>query len=66
MVDIFFSGPIDLTQRLLAEYNKGHPIYYYRLSYQTKYSWHKVEHNPLNGTFLEKRKRKVYTIDRRE
>ncbi|CAD1468375.1 unnamed protein product [Heterotrigona itama] len=50
MVDIFFSGPIDLTQRLLAEYNKGHPIYYYRLSYQTKYSWHKVEHNPLNGT----------------
>ncbi|KAF3430578.1 hypothetical protein E2986_07677 [Frieseomelitta varia] len=50
MVDIFFAGPIDLTQRLLAEYNKGHPIYYYRLSYQTKYSWHKVEHNPLNGT----------------
>nr|XP_012150909.1 PREDICTED: venom carboxylesterase-6-like [Megachile rotundata] len=46
--DIFFSGPIDLTQRLLARSNEEHPIYYYRLSYQTQHSMHKMYDNPLN------------------
>ncbi|XP_033183614.1 juvenile hormone esterase-like [Bombus vancouverensis nearcticus] len=49
-MDILFSGPIDLTQRLITTHNKGHSTYYYRLSYQSKYSWHIVDHNPLNGT----------------
>lgn len=56
-MDILFSGPIDLTQRLITTHNKGHSTYYYRLSYQSKYSWHIVDHNPLNGTFL-----KIYTM----
>ncbi|CAK9802979.1 Venom carboxylesterase-6 [Anthophora plagiata] len=47
---IFFSGPIDLTQRLLSKNNSDFPIYYYRLSYQTKYSMHRLENIPLNGT----------------
>lgn len=48
-MDVFFSGPIDLTQRFLAKHNKGHPVYYYRLSYQSKYAMHKFKDNPLNG-----------------
>ncbi|XP_029035228.2 juvenile hormone esterase-like [Osmia bicornis bicornis] len=48
--DVFFSGPIDLTQRLLAKHNAQYPIYYYRLSYETEYSMHKLYENPLNGT----------------
>ncbi|OAD59462.1 Esterase B1, partial [Eufriesea mexicana] len=49
-MDIFFSSPIDLTQRLLAKHNTGHPNYYYRLSYETKYAMHRLQNNPLNGT----------------
>ncbi|XP_026300495.1 esterase B1 [Apis mellifera] len=49
-MDVFFSGPIDLTQRFLARHNKGHPVYYYQLSYQSKYAMHKFKGNPLNGT----------------
>ncbi|CAL7935530.1 unnamed protein product [Xylocopa violacea] len=49
-MDIIFSGPIDLTQRLLAKQNADHPIYYYRLSYQSLYAMHKISGNPLNGT----------------
>ncbi|KOC67061.1 Venom carboxylesterase-6 [Habropoda laboriosa] len=50
VMDITFIGPIDLTQRLLAEHNSDYPIYYYRLSYQTEYSMHKLNNNSLNGT----------------
>lgn len=59
-MDVFFSGPIDLTQRLLAKHNKGHPVYYYRLSYQSKYALHKVKNNPLNG--MNVRKKLLFSI----
>ncbi|XP_054012725.1 juvenile hormone esterase-like [Hylaeus anthracinus] len=48
--DFFFWSPIDLTQRIMTKYNRNHPIYYYRVSYQTQYSMHGLNGNPLNGT----------------
>ncbi|XP_076623246.1 esterase B1-like [Colletes latitarsis] len=48
--DFFFRIPIDLTQRMLAKRNENHSIYYYRLSYQSEYSMHRLYDNPLKGT----------------
>ncbi|XP_076248261.1 juvenile hormone esterase-like [Calliopsis andreniformis] len=41
--DFSFKGPIDFQQRLLALYNKDHPIYYYMLSYTSQYLTHVVD-----------------------
>ncbi|KZC04932.1 Acetylcholinesterase [Dufourea novaeangliae] len=47
ITNIFFAAPIDLTQKLLSKWNHDHPIYYYRLSYQSKYSYLKTK---IQGT----------------
>ncbi|CAK9797869.1 Juvenile hormone esterase [Anthophora quadrimaculata] len=47
--DLFFVSPIDQTQKLLAVHNDGHPIYYYRQSYEAPYPWHEWLGVPYNG-----------------
>lgn len=48
--DLFFRGPIDLTQKLLVKHNQNYSVYYYQVSQQTQYSMHRLNGNPLNGT----------------
>ncbi|CAK9829237.1 Juvenile hormone esterase [Anthophora retusa] len=47
--DLFFISPIDQTQKMLAANNGGKPIYYYRQSYESPYSWHKWLGVPYSG-----------------
>ncbi|XP_015586106.1 cholinesterase 1 isoform X2 [Cephus cinctus] len=48
--DIFFIAGIDAKQRLLNAYG-SRPVYYYRLSFDTKYSLHRLYYNiDLDGT----------------
>ncbi|XP_053989679.1 cholinesterase 2-like, partial [Hylaeus volcanicus] len=45
-----FSGPMDLMHRLLTK-NPGHlPVYFYRLSYDTEYNWHREVNPNIGGT----------------
>ncbi|XP_076671985.1 uncharacterized protein LOC143371011, partial [Andrena cerasifolii] len=46
----FFSHPIDVTQKYLAKHNGDIPVYYYRLSYSTERSLHKLYNPQINGT----------------
>ncbi|XP_076656080.1 juvenile hormone esterase-like [Halictus rubicundus] len=50
MTNILFIAPIDLTQTYFSEWNKGNPIFYYRLSYLSEYSVHSMEGETINGT----------------
>ncbi|CAK9797870.1 Venom carboxylesterase-6 [Anthophora quadrimaculata] len=43
--DIFFIAPIDKTQEILAANNSNNSVYYYRQSYETKDSWHRLVAN---------------------
>ena len=46
----FFSHPIDVTQKYLVKHNGDIPVYYYRLSYSTERSLHKLYNPQINGT----------------
>ncbi|XP_076685732.1 juvenile hormone esterase-like isoform X2 [Andrena cerasifolii] len=46
----YFSEPIDITQKYLVKHNADIPVYYYRLSYSTERSLHKVYNPQINGT----------------
>ncbi|XP_076381751.1 juvenile hormone esterase-like [Megalopta genalis] len=50
LTNALFIAPIDLTQRLIAKSNDEHPVYFYRLSYQSKYSVHSLVGSTINGT----------------
>ncbi|XP_031828014.2 carboxylic ester hydrolase-like [Nomia melanderi] len=50
LTDTFFTAPIDLTQKLLSKWNDEYPIYYYRLSYESKYSVHSLVGETVAGT----------------
>ncbi|XP_078043271.1 LOW QUALITY PROTEIN: acetylcholinesterase-like [Augochlora pura] len=50
LTDTFFTAPIDLTQRIVSSWNLDHPIYYYRLSYRSKYSVHSLVGQTVKGT----------------
>ena len=46
----FFSQPIDVTQKYLVKHNGDIPVYYYRMSYSTEHSLHKLFSPQINGT----------------
>ena len=46
----YFTGPIDSTQRLLAEHNGKIPVYYYQLPYSMKLNRHKQVDLQIPGT----------------
>ncbi|XP_033328429.2 acetylcholinesterase isoform X1 [Megalopta genalis] len=50
LTDVFFTAPIDLTQRIVSRWNSGYPIYYYRLSYTSTYSVHSLVGQTVKGT----------------
>ncbi|XP_043257762.1 juvenile hormone esterase-like [Colletes gigas] len=45
-----FSGPMDLMQRFVAKNNGDLPVYFFRVSYRTKYSYHETVNPHINGT----------------
>ncbi|KOC67062.1 Juvenile hormone esterase [Habropoda laboriosa] len=48
--DLYFISSIDLTQKLLAANNGNNSVYFYRQSYQSPYTLHKVYlHIPYDG-----------------
>ncbi|XP_076382696.1 cholinesterase-like [Megalopta genalis] len=50
VTNALFIAPIDLTQRFITKSNDEHPVYFYRLSYQSKYSVHSLVGSTINGT----------------
>ncbi|XP_076623114.1 uncharacterized protein LOC143342778 [Colletes latitarsis] len=45
-----FSGPMDLMQRFVAKSNGDLPVYFFRVSYRTEYSYHERVNPHINGT----------------
>ncbi|XP_076623384.1 juvenile hormone esterase-like [Colletes latitarsis] len=48
--DFFFKAPIDLTRKLMEQNNDGHPIYFYQISYNSPYLFHKSLNITSEGT----------------
>lgn len=48
--DIFMKAPIDLVQKYIAQNNGDEPLFYYMLSYQSKWNVHEMVGSSLNGT----------------
>ncbi|XP_076170679.1 juvenile hormone esterase-like [Ptiloglossa arizonensis] len=48
--DFLFVAPIDLTRKIMQQYNGNYPIYYYYQSYDSPYAIHKQMGIMVNGT----------------
>ncbi|XP_043258260.1 juvenile hormone esterase-like [Colletes gigas] len=48
--DLAAASALDLTEKLLEAKNGKHPVYYYYLTYESKYSPHRATGVPINGT----------------
>ncbi|XP_076649641.1 acetylcholinesterase-like [Halictus rubicundus] len=50
LTDTFFTAPIDVTQRIVSNWNQEYPVYYYRLSYASNHSVHSLVGQTVKGT----------------